>query len=464
MIRQKLKTGIIAASIALYIFVILFYFVVNKIVATSFTFTTYPSTLTFKITLLFALFSVISFTFIVFYLLRDYKRKSVFSQEVKQFAEMIRKGELTDKVFFEEYPDLSDAYISLNDIMEDLKRKFELAETESLRLKTIIQSLPDALIIIDNREEIRYANEKVGKIFGKEDVLDKPLIEIIRNHELMDILKESKTFDKLVIGEISLDYPVELYLEATVSPFHLKNNLHGMVIILHNVTEYRKFEETRKDFVANVSHEIKTPLTAIKGFTETLIDGAINDKEHVYGFLSTILSHTERLNRLVDDLMILSKIELGVVKIQKIETDVSKIFDSVIDVLHPHVKEKRLTLSKNIKDNLSIMADRDKAMQILLNLVDNAIKFTEKGNIELGVGEEKGKQCIYVKDSGMGIPSKYINRLGERFFRVDTSRSRKLGGTGLGLAIVKHLVKAHGWTMKVESEEKKGTTVKVFYT
>jgi two-component system phosphate regulon sensor histidine kinase PhoR len=264
--------------------------------------------------------------------------------------------------------------------------------------------------------------------------------------------------------ELKLDYPKERYLSVRVSPlFYREGELSGYIALFHDTTQMKRLEETRKDFVANVSHEIKTPVTAIQGFAETLLDGALDDREHAENFLRTIKSHSERLNRLVDDLLTLSKIELGAIRIDKTNVNISDIVDSVLETLRPGAESKGLVLTKALKaDELEIFANRDRTIQILLNLVDNAIKFTETGSVEIGSGKKEERLYLYVKDGGIGIPKRYLFRLGERFFRVDPSRSRALGGTGLGLAIVKHLVRAQGWEMQIESEEGKGTTVRVY--
>ncbi len=219
----------------------------------------------------------------------------------------------------------------------------------------------------------------------------------------------------------------------------------------------------RKDFVANVSHEIKTPITAIKGFADTLLEGALDDKENAVKFLHTIKSNSERINSLVDDLMTISKIELGVIKVQKSVIDAEDVFENVLTILKGRADEKNLYLKTTIKPEFrKLSADKERLIQILTNLVDNAIKFTESGGVTIGIGEEDSKPFLFVEDTGIGITVKHLPRLGERFYRVDPARSRKMGGTGLGLAIVKHLVKAHGWNMQIESVSGKGTKVKIF--
>jgi two-component system phosphate regulon sensor histidine kinase PhoR len=231
----------------------------------------------------------------------------------------------------------------------------------------------------------------------------------------------------------------------------------------HDITELKKSEQVRKDFVANASHEIKTPITAIKGFADTLLEGALDDKEHAVKFLRSIQSNSERINSLVDDLMTISKIEMGVVKIGKASIGFSDIAQAVQTLLREKAAAKNLSLKISINPDIhEIVADRDRLTQILTNLVENGIKFTEQGGVTFGIDKENGKTIIFVEDTGIGIPKQHLSRLGERFYRVDPSRSRQMGGTGLGLAIVKHLVKAHGWDMQIESTLGKGTKVRIF--
>jgi two-component system phosphate regulon sensor histidine kinase PhoR len=286
--------------------------------------------------------------------------------------------------------------------------------------------------------------------------------------ELIESVVEKK---EKVSREIEITRPGDLYILATATPFYSpkpENELSGVVLLFHDITRLRKLEEMRKDFVANVSHEIKTPITAIKGFAETLIEGALNDRDNALKFLGTIRNHSERLNSLVNDLLTLSSIELGDILITKKTFNLNEIIDTVFATLQEKAQGKGLYLRKEATPEImEIDADRDRLIQILINLVDNGIKFTDTGGITIIVKseklqveeEEKDFITISVADTGAGIPKKHLPRIGERFYRVDSARSRELGGTGLGLAIVKHLVKAHGWEMKIESTEGQGTTV-----
>ncbi|NCO68713.1 MAG: PAS domain-containing sensor histidine kinase, partial [Nitrospirae bacterium] len=306
-----------------------------------------------------------------------------------------------------------------------------------------------------------------------------------------DIMKKVADKEESVVQEMEIAYPKELYLMATAAPFYYppqSENVSGVMLSFHDITRLRQLEDMRRDFVANVSHEIKTPITAIKGFAETLLGGAIDDKENAPRFLQTIKNHSERLNSLVEDLLTLSRIEFGDIKMEKTAVSLDDVIDTVFTTLRNKAEIKGLYLKKEMPENLGeIKADRNRLTQILLNLVDNGIKFTETGGVtvsvqarssvrEQGLGVSKkepipspqpqipdfGTLEIIVEDTGIGIPQKHLSRLGERFYRVDSSRSRELGGTGLGLAIVKHLVKAQGWEMKIESAQEKGTKVRIF--
>jgi two-component system phosphate regulon sensor histidine kinase PhoR len=242
-----------------------------------------------------------------------------------------------------------------------------------------------------------------------------------------------------------------------------ERDLAGFVVVLHDITRLEKLEQVRKDFVANISHEIKTPITAIKGFADTLLEGAIDDRENAARFIETIRQNSERINNLVDDLLTLSKIELGVIAINKTQVDIRDTLDQVVSILDEKAREKTLTLETIVHADITeTAADKDRLIQIFTNLVDNAIKFTESGGVTIGSGLEDGRPILFVRDTGIGVPQKHLSRLGERFYRVDTARSRKVGGTGLGLAIVKHLVKAHGWEIQIDSLPGKGTSVKIY--
>jgi len=232
--------------------------------------------------------------------------------------------------------------------------------------------------------------------------------------------------------------------------------------VLHDITEMRRLENLRKDFVANVSHELKTPLTSIKGFVETLLGGALRDGEHGTAFLKMMEEDAKRLERLIDDLLKLSEIESKEVPLKISPLDLKAEVESVLSTFQHQIEKKRIVVENQISEDPfpKVKADRDKLRQVLINLIDNGIKFNrDGGRIVLGAEVTEEKEIrISVEDSGIGIPKKDIPRIFERFFRVDKARSRELGGTGLGLAIAKHIIEAHGGTVSCASELGKGST------
>jgi two-component system phosphate regulon sensor histidine kinase PhoR len=347
---------------------------------------------------------------------------------------------------------------------QELKTVIEEHEQERRRLNEILRSIPDALLIIDSKGVVLLSSAATKNFFGDVPLMGRPFIQVLRNSEFFALLDEVRASRTAGVAEFKLEYPAERHCVVRISPlFQSKDDLSGFVAIFHDITELKKVEQVRKDFVANASHEIKTPITAIKGFADTLLEGALEDREHALKFLQAIKSNSERINSLVDDLMTISKIEMGVVKIEKTPVRFIDAAEAVHAILKDRAAAKNLSLQIAVSPGQDdIMADRDRLIQILTNLVENGIKFTEQGRVTFGMTEEDGRRCIVVEDTGIGIPQRHLARLGERFYRVDPSRSRQMGGTGLGLAIVKHLVKAHGWDMQIESVQEKGTKVKIF--
>ncbi len=386
-----------------------------------------------------------------------------FVRQIIDFSRSLANGSLDERLRLEGAAEFEEIAENLNTMSIQLKKNIDQRDEEANRLNVILKSVPDALLIISNTGVIELANDSAKEFFADGQMQGKAFSEVVRSPEFFSLIDEVRNRHISGIAEMRIDYPMERYCTVRVSPLFYKiGELSGFVVIFHDTTHMKKLEQQRKDFVANVSHEIKTPVTAIKGFAETLLDGALKDREHAVNFLHTIKTHSERLNRLVEDLLTISRIELGVIKIEKTDAKIAEIFDYVIETLQNKADEKGLFLRKALKDDDAIIiADRDRVIQILLNLVDNAIKFTKSGGVEIGFSQQKETHYLFVKDTGIGISSKYIPRLGERFFRVDPSRSRELGGTGLGLAIVKHQVKAHGWEMKIVSDAGTGTLVKI---
>ena len=386
------------------------------------------------------------------------------TNQIRDFSSSLARGELGRRLFMSHAGEFDEIADSLNTMSEELKLRIAASEEEKHRFDVVLRSIPDALIIMDAHGVILLSNPAARTSFGENALQGRPFIEVVRNTEVLSLVEKVRKDQAAGSIELKIDSPLEQYYVVQVSPlFYTERELSGFVAVFHDITRLQRLEQTRKDFVANISHEIKTPITAISGFAEILLDGALHDKTNTLKFIETIRSNSERINRLVDDLMMISKIELGAVTVKKIPVHIEEIMEQVIDTLGDKASGKGLALTWSIVPPVKeINADKDRLIQILTNLTDNAIKFTEKGKVVLGVADEEGKTVLFVKDTGIGIPQKHLTRLGERFYRVDPSRSRHMGGTGLGLAIVKHLVKAHEWDMQIESTPGKGTTVKIY--
>ena len=385
-------------------------------------------------------------------------------RQIADFSKSLSRGEIDKRLFLNNAGEFNEIADNLTSMSTKIQGTLAESEEERNRLNVILKSVPDGLLIIDAKGFITLSSASAREFFGDILMTGLPFVEVVRNHEFADIMDEVRRSLSPGMTTFRIDYPAEKYLSVRVSPlFYHEHELSGFVAIFHDITQIEKLEQVRKDFVANVSHELKTPITAIKGFADTLLDGAIDDRENAVRFIQTIKSNSERINSLVDDLMTISKIELGVIRVEKSLIDIGDVFENIMEIFGERASAKGLSLEVSRSPELiQISADRNRLLQILTNLLDNAIKCTETGGITLGIDKEDEKPFIFVEDTGIGIVAKYLPRLGERFFRVDPGRSRTIGGTGLGLAIVKHLVRAHGWNMQIESTPGKGTKIRIF--
>ncbi len=396
-------------------------------------------------------------------------------EEITSFSKEVSAGNFTTRLFLKEKGELGELGKNISNMSHVIHERLRQSEDEKQKIEAILKNMSDGLILTDKKGTILLLNDAVKSLFKVETSIEgKSLMEGLRNAELMDLLESVVETEGKISRETEISFPKEAHLTVAASPFYTyspEKEMSGVVLTFHDITRLKKLEEIRKDFVANVSHEIKTPITAIQGFAETLLDGALDDRDNARRFLKTIKYQSERLNSLVTDLLTLSRIELGDITIKKKPVDLEEVFEIVYATLREKAESKDLSLEKQIDaPTKKIMADKDRLIQILLNLVDNGIKFTDKGGVTLHTAEERYSEpngaekrlnVISVEDTGVGIPHRHLARLGERFYRVDRARSRELGGTGLGLAIVKHLVRAHGWEIEFKSTEATGTTVRI---
>lgn len=399
----------------------------------------------------------------LFSLLQANRLKRLLSQ-LADFSTALAGGAFGRKLFMDPRTtgEFAGIAANLNSMSEELQRVIALNEEEKERLNVILRSNPDALLIIDTAGQIQLSSTSAKTLLG-DTLRGRTYVEVVRSPELIELVERVRSQREPGETEFRSIQPSDRYLSVCVSPLCYKGQeLAGFVVVFHDMTKIRKLEQMRTDFIANVSHELRTPLTAIRGFSETLLDGALDDPDHARKFLETIKNHAERLDGIVDDLMTLSRIELGDIRVEKVPVSPAEAIDAAVMVLRDKAQQKGLQLRSEVAEgDTVIQADRNRLIQILLNLIDNAIKFTDSGTVTAGFRIENGTPVFVVQDTGVGIPKEHLDRVGERFYRVDAARSRELGGTGLGLAIVKHLVRAHGWELSIRSEPRRGTTVSV---
>lgn len=410
---------------------------------------------------LISIFILLSVAVMLYLRLRKYKFAL---KEIAEFAEAFLAGNFK-KIYLAD-DSLNPVAVSLNSMASEIRSRLNDLAEERNKTEAILKSMTEGILITDIKARVMLVNPAAMKLLSMNSgMTGETVIVATRIAELQRMVLETINRGEVLVGEVYIKYPEGLHLMATAVPLYshaVPENISGAVLSLHDITRLKKLEEVRKTFVANVSHEMKTPITAIKGFAETLLDGALNDRSYALKFLETIRAHSERINNLVDDLLTISRIELGDLRIEKQEVDLGGIIDTVFTTLMDKAKVKGLYLKKALPAGpVYVSADRDRLIQIFLNLVENGIKFSEHGGITVGLDNVDGRSSLFVHDTGMGVPKSHISRLGERFYRVDSARSRELGGTGLGLAIVKHLVKAHGWDMEIESVHGKETTVRL---
>jgi len=374
----------------------------------------------------------------------------------KRFA----KSDFSRKVFHTSQDEIGELAATLNKMAGEIEEKIAQVSTQNQHLVTILSSMVEGVIVIHKSGKIAAINSAAEKLFNvpKNEAEGKLFLEAIRNNDVMEVFNKAMQTGGIVSEELSLVWPVHKILRVNASAIFENGQASGCLLVMHDISEIRRLETVRSDFVANVSHELKTPLTAIKGSVETLLGGALEDKENSRHFLEIVLEHTERLNNLINDLLELSHIESKETKLELSEIDLKSLSSKIISGFRNQAGKMRIEISNDLSEGLSVRADKDKIERVFINLIDNAIKFNKKNGILRLYAEITDKEIrVTVEDSGIGIPEKDIPRIFERFYRVDKARSRELGGTGLGLSIVKHIVELHGGSVGVESTEGLGS-------
>lgn len=354
---------------------------------------------------------------------------------------------------------------AFNELSETLEELFFAISDREGKLEAILSSMDDGVVAVNMRRKVILANKAAAEMFRLEPeaMIGRNQFEATRNEELSRLLEETMDTKKSMIKEVRMRPGSERTLAVTSSPLEDRSgNSLGAVAVMRDITSLRHLEQMRQEFVANVSHELRTPLTSIKGFVETLLNGNLDDKQLLERFLGIINKETDRMIVLINDLLDLSRIESGKQPLKVEPVDMKKVFDDTILILQSKADERHITLENNIYDSIIVEGDEKLLRQVAINLVDNGVKYTPEGG-KVWIEAEQGLDSVefIISDNGLGIANEHLDRIFERFYRVDKGRARHMGGTGLGLAITKHIVDKHKGTICAESRVGKGTKMRV---
>ncbi|MCD6297675.1 MAG: HAMP domain-containing protein [Deltaproteobacteria bacterium] len=384
-------------------------------------------------------------------------------EKMKEGAEHFARGDLSHRLPETELQEIGSLADALNQMAVQLDDRIKMIINQRNELEAVLSSMEEGVIAFDKDERIISINQAAARIFEKtpKHMLNRSIQEVIRNSELQQFVNQALSSTDNLEGDITLYHEGEriIYLHSTSLRDSNEDQI-GVLVVMNDVTQMRRLENIRRDFAANVSHEIKTPLTAIKGFVETLRHGSVKNPEEIKRFLSIIEKHVNRLTEILEDLISLSRIEQDdekkAIKLRK--NSIKNVLQTAIGNCREIADLKNITIDCVCEENLSAMIDPLILEQAIVNLLDNAIKYSEaESTIYVKAKQINDEIILSVKDSGCGIGKEHLPRLFERFYRADKARSRKLGGTGLGLAIVKHIAQAHGGRISVESMPGKGS-------
>ncbi len=376
-------------------------------------------------------------------------------------ARQVAGGDLRRKALIETEDELRTLGESLNHLASSLRQRILEAEGEKQKLTAILENIGEGILAVDAELKVVAANASLERILNlrRQEIIGRNLLEVLFDYKIHAMLLEAVRDRQASTRELQWAGPPVRTLNVSAAGIQDPASVVAGVLVLTDMTQIRKLENLRRDFVANVSHELKTPLTSIHGFIETLLGGALNDRAQSEHFLRLMGEDTARLSRLIQDILELSKIESGQALLNQTPLNLQRESQKAVEKLRPALEQKKVTIENKISAEIpAVLADRDKLAQIFLNLLDNAIKFNRPGGtIILHAEKTGGFVRVSIEDSGPGISPADLPRVFERFYRSDRARARESGGTGLGLAIVKHLVEAHGGEVGCRSELGKGS-------
>ncbi len=391
-------------------------------------------------------------------------------EELRIGADVFSSGNLEHKLAIPDTEELASLAEAMNQMADQLDRRIKTVIDQRNELETVLASMHEGVVAIDTNEAIISMNRAAAGMFEneREKATGRSVQEVVRNIELQTFVRQALATDDEQESDVTLFTPGETILYIRSSPILLTDGARiGTLLVMADVTKLRRLENMRRDFVANVSHEIKTPLTAIKGYVETLYNQEVDSPEDAARFLGIIIKHVDRLNAIVEDLLSLSRIERADENSESAldftETRIGDIIQTAVQVCQSRADEKKVCIEQHGALDLKARVDATLLEQAILNLLDNAVKFSDDGSaVTITVENRNRTTGIHIADQGCGIAKNHLARLFERFYRVDKARSRQMGGTGLGLAIVKHIVQAHGGQVTVKSTLRRGSTFSIY--
>ena len=374
---------------------------------------------------------------------------------LEEFSHRVARGDFRPLEMETGGDELDDLARAFNETAGKLAESIRVLTDERNRSSAILGSMIEGVAVISPQERVVFSNRAFSQILGLDGIRieGRPLVEVVRQSDLLAVIKKVLLEHEQVSSEIVVGTVRLRSFSVTAAPV-LTTGASAAVLVLHDISELRRLERVRQDFVANVSHEFRTPLTAIQGFAETLLGGALNDPEHRERFVEIIRDHAARLARLTEDLLKLSRIEAGKLDLEFRPVSVYQLVQSCVETVRFKADRKELVLDVRMPEGLpNVQGDSNGLHEVLQNLLDNAVQYTPaSGRLEVSASDEGDQVTVTVADTGIGIPQAEQERIFERFYRVDAARSREAGGTGLGLSIARHIMEAHGGRLWVESE------------
>jgi len=385
-------------------------------------------------------------------------------KEMRRQAQTMARGDFSQKVNVYSTDEIGQLAVTFNDMNDRLKLSYARIEREQRKLSSVVENMSDGVIATDSSGAVTLINDAAGHLIGQnpDDMMGELILDVLHLDEKIVDVTELKDSGSMIIDFSEDDY-IYLLRANFSTVMNEDEQITGFITVISDVTEQEQLERERREFVSNVSHELRTPLTTMRSYVETLTEGAWQDKEIAPKFLEVTQNETDRMIRMVNDLLQLSRMDQKDYSLQRERVEFVHFFDAIIDRFEMNLPEQITFLREVPKESFSVWIDKDKMTQVLDNIISNAIKYSpEGGKITFKVTRRNHQMLVSIADEGMGIPYDRLDKIFERFYRADKARTRKLGGTGLGLAITKELVEAHHGTIWARSREGKGTTI--FFT